>query len=122
MKENKQQKDALQVKASWSEIPSLLNWILWQRVILTIIFILLQLSNQHSATLFRVYSLPIQADPSEKDIFYSNLNSLPRYISIDGKVIILDDFNARVGRDSAAWKGAIGRYCVGDYNDNGCSL
>ena len=37
-------------------------------------------------------------------------------------VLILGDFNARVGRDSVAWKGVLGRHSVGNCDDNRCLL
>lgn len=43
-----------------------------------IISMYLQLSNHQYATLFNVYSQTFQADPVEKDTFYSDLHSLPQ--------------------------------------------
>ena len=41
-----------------------------------IIFMRLSLSNQQYATLFRVFSLTLQAEPAEKDMFCSDLRNL----------------------------------------------
>uniref|UniRef100_A0A0L8G4X1 Endonuclease/exonuclease/phosphatase domain-containing protein n=1 Tax=Octopus bimaculoides TaxID=37653 RepID=A0A0L8G4X1_OCTBM len=55
-------------------------------------------SNQQYATLFSVYSPNFQVDPAEKDKFYSELHSLLQGSPADDKVMIVGDFNARVGQ------------------------
>ena len=35
------------------------------------------------------------------------------------KLLILADFNARVGRDFELWKGVLGRHGICNYSDNG---
>jgi len=69
-----------------------------------------------------VYAPTLQAELAEKDKFYSELRSLIQSTLADDKVIILGDFNARVGKDATAWKGVLGRHCVGNCNDNGLLL
>jgi len=57
----------------------------------------LPINNKQHLTLFSVYAPMLQADPVEKDQFYSNLPVLPKSTLPDDKVLILGDFNARVG-------------------------
>jgi len=78
----------------------------------------LPLKNKQYATLFSVYAPTLQAELAEKDKFYSELRSLIQSTPADDKVIILGDFNARVGKDATAWKGVLGRHGVGNCNDN----
>ena len=79
----------------------------------------LPLKNKQYATLFSVYAPTLKAEPSEKDKFYSELRGLLQTTPADDKVIILGDFNARVGSDFSTWKGVLGRHGVGNCNDNG---
>ena len=51
--------------------------------------------------------------------FYSDLRRLLPSTPAAYKVMIIGDFNARVGRDSEAWKGVLGRHGVGNCKDNG---
>ena len=55
------------------------------------------LKNKRYATLFCVYAPTLRAEAVEKDKVYSELRSCLQSTSADEKVIILGDFNARVG-------------------------
>ena len=48
-----------------------------------------------------------------------SFTGLLQRIPADDKVIVLGDFNARVGKDSDTWKGVLGKHDVGNCNDNG---
>ncbi|XP_023815252.1 uncharacterized protein LOC111948070 [Oryzias latipes] len=84
-----------------------------------IISMRLPLRNKYHATLFSIYAPTLQAEAAEKENFYANLRNLLQSVPADDKVIILGDVNARVGQDSVAWKGALGKHGVGSCNDNG---
>ena len=79
----------------------------------------LPLRGNQNVTLFSVYAPTLDAEPAEKDKFYSDLRSLLQNTPADDKAIILGDFNARVGQDADAWKGVLGRHGVGNCNDSG---
>ena len=79
----------------------------------------LPLKNNQYATLFSVYTPTLQAELAEKDKFYSELRSLPQGTPTDVKLLVLGDFNARVGQDAVTWKGILGRHSVGNCNDHG---
>ena len=79
----------------------------------------LPLSVQQHATLVGVYASTLQIDPAEKDNFYTDICSLLRNIPTTGKIVLLGDVNARVGRNSETWKGVLGKEGVGNCNDNG---
>ena len=73
------------------------------------------LKNKRYVMLFSMYVPTLRAEPAEKDKFYSELRST----SVDDKVIILSDFNAKVGQDAESCKGVLGRHGVGNCNGNG---
>ena len=48
-----------------------------------------------------------------KEKFYEELEALISTVSQSDKLIQLEDFNARVGKDHHAWKGVLGRHGIG---------
>ncbi|VDM03373.1 unnamed protein product, partial [Schistocephalus solidus] len=54
-----------------------------------------------------------------KDKFYEDLHALLATVPKEDKLLVLSDFNARVGTDHAAWQGVLGPHGLGSCNDNG---
>lgn len=79
------------------------------------------LTNSRYATLISAYAPTLDAEES-KDRFYSQLHTLFQSIPHDDKIILLGDFNARVGRNHQLWQGIMGRHGVGKCNENGLRL
>lgn len=83
----------------------------------------LPLSNgKKFATIVSAYA-PTMTNPDEvKDKFYQDLNAVITTLPNADKLIVLGDFNARVGCDSTTWEGVIGKHGVGSCNSNGLLL
>ncbi|XP_071504204.1 craniofacial development protein 2-like [Diadema antillarum] len=79
----------------------------------------LSLRKGQYITLSSVYAPTLQAEPAEKGKFYTDLRIFSLQVREDDKVIILGDFNARVGKDSETWSGILGKHGVGKCNGNG---
>ena len=78
--------------------------------------------GQKYITIVSAYA-PTMTNPDEtKDKFYEDLNAVITAAPHADKLIILGDFNARVGRDSVSWEGVIGKHGVGNCNSNGLLL
>ena len=58
----------------------------------------------------------------EKDSFYENFKTIIRKTARHNKLIILGDFNARVGSDLTAWERVIGHHGVENENSFGSLL
>ena len=71
------------------------------------------------ATVLSVYAPTLQAETGVKEGFYRDLNNLLQQVDSKDKLLILRDFNARVGRDFELLKGVLGRHGIGNCNDNG---
>ena len=77
--------------------------------------------NKH-ATIVSAYA-PTMTKPKEvKDKFYNDLDDVVSAKPRTDKLIILDDFNARVGTDYQTWEGVIGPEGVRKCNVNAWSL
>ena len=79
----------------------------------------LPIQDNRFATVISVYAPTLLADAEVKEAFYSDLRNLLWQVKSEDKVLILGDFNARVGRDCNVWTGVLGRHGVGNCNDNG---
>ena len=72
--------------------------------------------------LLSAYAPTLAASAEVKDAFYNQQESLIQGISRREYLIILEDFNARVGSDNEAWPNCLGNFDVGKCNDNGQRL
>ena len=57
-----------------------------------------------------------------REQFYADLDTELHDTSATDKLVILRDFNPRVGRDVEQWNGVMGTYVVGKMNSNGLLL
>ncbi|XP_062834399.1 uncharacterized protein LOC134298378 [Anolis carolinensis] len=80
------------------------------------------LAKNQQATIICTYAPTLDADEDIKENFYCQLDTILSEIPKEDKIILLGDFNARVGRDSDLWPGIIGKYGVGNSNSNGILL
>nr|VZI39779.1 unnamed protein product [Spirometra erinaceieuropaei] len=57
-----------------------------------------------------------------RDKFYEDLHALLATVPMADKLVVLGDFNARVGTDHTAWRGVLGPHGLRGSNDNGLLL
>nr|VZI28741.1 unnamed protein product [Spirometra erinaceieuropaei] len=74
------------------------------------------------ATIFSAYAPPMTNPDAVRDKFYEDLHALLATVSKADKLIVLGDFNARVGTDHTAWRGVLGPHGLRGSNDNGLLL
>ena len=79
----------------------------------------LPIQNNKFATVLSVYAPSLQAETGVKEAFYRDLHNLLQQVDSKDKLLILGDFNARVGRDFELRKGVLVRHGIGNCNDNG---
>ena len=79
----------------------------------------LPIQDNKFATVPSVYAPILQAETGVKEAFYRDLHNLLQQVDSKDKLFILEDFNARVGRDFELWKGVLGIHGIGNCNGNG---
>nr|VZH92969.1 unnamed protein product [Spirometra erinaceieuropaei] len=71
------------------------------------------------ATIISAYAPTMTNPDAVRDKFYEDLHALLATVSKADKLIVLGDFNARVGTDHTAWRGVLGPHGLRGSNDNG---
>ncbi|BHF69641.1 hypothetical protein SprV_0301268700 [Sparganum proliferum] len=66
--------------------------------------------------------LPMSSSGEEKIKLYKDLRTLLASVPKADKLIVLGDFDARVGTGHAAWRGVLGPHGLGGFSDNGLLL
>ena len=79
----------------------------------------LPLEGKYHATLISAYAPTMTNSDDIKDKFYADLEAVLASVPKSDKIIMLGDFNARVGSDHQAWEGVIGQHGIGKCNSNG---
>ena len=74
--------------------------------------------NRHM-TIINVYAPTMSYPEEEREAFYQQMRGVLAEVPAADKLILLGDFNARVGADHNTWSGAIGRFGRGNANANG---
>nr|VZI52094.1 unnamed protein product [Spirometra erinaceieuropaei] len=74
------------------------------------------------ATIISAYASTMTNPDAVRDKFYEDLHALLATVSKADKLIVLGDFNARVGTDHTAWRGVLGPHGLRGSNDNGLLL
>ena len=75
----------------------------------------LNLEYDRRAILISCYAPPLNRPEQEKNEFYQQLREIVASVQHSDKLILLGDFNARVGTDNASWGGVLGNHGVGSY-------
>ena len=68
------------------------------------------------------YAPTLVAEEASKDEFYADLSAVLRGADPRNKIILLVDFNARVGNRRDLWGQAVGSHDIGKMNANGLCL
>ena len=73
-------------------------------------------------TVIQVYAPTADCDDSEINHFYSMLNDTMKQVPKKDILMIMGDWNAKVGSDNSGYEDIMGRYGYGERNDRGDML
>jgi len=80
------------------------------------------LAKKRHATLISAYAPTLTFHDVAKDALYDILDNTLGNICRSDKIILLGDFNARVGSTHTVWSDIVGKHGVGNSNGNGIGL
>ena len=66
-----------------------------------------------------VYAPTMTIPDENKEAFYNKVASVLRGIPRTDKLLLIGDFNARIGRDNDKWPLVMGKHGIGKCNSNG---
>jgi len=79
----------------------------------------LPLSSGNHLTVVSAYAPTLTSPDDLKEVFYSELHRVTRTIPDQDKLLVIGDFNARVGGEYGVWGGILGKHGIGRCNANG---
>lgn len=68
------------------------------------------------------YASTLPSENEAKEGLYQALDETLHRIPKSDKVLLLEDFNTRVGQNYRIWSGVLGRHGIGRENENGMRL
>ena len=85
----------------------------------SIMIMRISLTKDRNAIIVSAYA-PTMTNPEEnKETFYSQLKGTLRNIPSTDTLLLIGDFNARIGRENNKWSSTLGKYGIGKCNSNG---
>lgn len=81
----------------------------------------LQLENA-TLSMISCYAPTLPSSDEAKETFYGMLNDAIKGIPSSHKLLVMGDFNARVGKDCDSWQDVLGKNGIGNENSNGTML
>ena len=78
--------------------------------------------EEYTLNLISAYAPTLPSSDESKESFYGALNDAIQGIPSSQKLLVMGDFNARVGKDYSSWENVLGRHGVGRENSNGTLL
>jgi len=81
----------------------------------------LPVTQNRYCTVISAYAPTMTNSADKINQFYVQINKMLENISDSEKIILLGDFNARIGIDNNTWKNVIGNFGTGKCNSN-CEL
>ena len=77
------------------------------------------LERSNHMTIISAYAPTLAATEETKDEFYASLAAVLQTVERGDRLVLMGDFNARVGSDYMIWEGVLGRHGTGKMNSNG---
>ena len=78
--------------------------------------------EDYTLNLISAYAPTLPSSDECKESFYGALSDAIKAVPLSHKLLVMGDFNARVGNDYASWENVIGKHGVGRENSNGTLL